>query len=636
MPGHEWMASKGTAMFSVVRKLARCVGVLVFISGVCFVQADEPVWTETAALNTNAGTDTGEDYWPYLAADGAGTWVAVWFSLDSLGNTIGTDGDILFSRLTDGGAIWSAPAALNTNAGSDTGDDSSAMVSTDGNAIWVAAWVSSDSLDDSIGSDYDILYSRSTDGGASWSGPAALNTNAGTDAGSDTTPIVTTDADGTWVAAWVSSDSLDNSIGLDNDILYSRSTDGGVTWSAPNPLNTNAGSDAGDDRMPRISTNGEGTWVTAWESTDTLDGAIGNDLDILVSRSTDGGLTWSAPAALNANAATDTGDDLEPNVSTDGEETWLAVWYSTDSLGGTVGTDPDVLIARSTDDGASWTAPVALNSNAMTDGAHDRYPSVTTDRLGTWVTVWESWDSLGGTIGGDADILESRSADGGATWTPASALNAYAGLDVGHDYSPELATDGHGAWGAVWFSGDSLGGTIGTDFDILFSTTLIEIPGSVGIKILPAAARTAGAQWRVEIAPGVWSSWKNHNDVVEGLEAGAHTVEYNVLGGWNEPTPRTVEVVPGKLKKKTGQYCAHGSVVATLKPKAALRAGARWRVSTGPTTWSDWKKSGQMVGGLAAGAHQIQCNTVPGYTAPGSKSVTISSTAGSMVVRKYK
>ncbi|MCC6697053.1 MAG: exo-alpha-sialidase [Candidatus Hydrogenedentes bacterium] len=597
---------------------------------------DEPVWSATAALNTNAGTDTGEDYWPHVATDGMGTWVAVWFSLDSLGNTIGTDADILFSRSTDDGATWTAPAALNTNASSDTGEDSSVRVSADGQGTWVAVWESSDYLGNTIGWDYDILVSRSTDGGLSWSAPAALNTNAGTDAGSDLTPQVCTDSEGTWVTVWASYDSLGGTVGEDQDILVSRSTDGGLLWSAPAALNMNAGTDTGNDQAPQVRTDSEGTWVTVWYSDDSLGEAIGEDLDILASHSTDGGLSWSTPAPLNSNAAADTGADLHPVISTDRDGTWVAVWQSTDALGGIVGTDADILVSRSTDGGTTWTASAALNSNASTDSAIDRYPSVTTDGLGNWIAVWESWDSLGGTIGGDADILVSRSTDGGSTWTPASALNAYAATDAGHDYDPEIAADGQGNWAVVWFSSDSLGASIGPDLDILFSTTFIELPGSLRVKIAPAPARSAGAQWRVELEPGVWSDWKNHGETVTGLEAGQHTVEFKGLTGWDGPAATTVSIVAGALRKRTDTYCQHGALVVTLKPKGARDAGARWRVSTGPSTWTKWKKSATMVSGLSSGVHIVQCSSVPGFTTPGNRKLTVSPTSGSTVNRKYK
>ena len=77
--------------------------------------------------------------------------------------------------------------------------------------------------------------------------------------------------------------------------------------------------------------------------------------------------TWAAPAALNSNAAVDgTSHDAFIQVTTDGAGNWVAVWFSNDTLGGTIGADNDILVARSTDNGATWTAPAPLNNSATT------------------------------------------------------------------------------------------------------------------------------------------------------------------------------------------------------------------------------------------------------------------------------
>jgi len=190
------------------------------------------------------------------------------------------------------------------------------------------------------------------------------------------------------------------------DILVARSTDNGANWTAPAALNTNAGGDSGNDFDPEVTTNWTGSWVATWNSYDTLGGTIGTDVDILVARSTDNGASWTAPAALNTNAASDSGDDYcWSQVATDGAGRWVAVWYSDDSLVGTIGTDNDILVAYSADNGASWTPPMALNTNAASDSGSDGAPEVATDGARNWVVVWESSDSLGGTIGIDRDIL---------------------------------------------------------------------------------------------------------------------------------------------------------------------------------------------------------------------------------------
>jgi len=159
------------------------------------------------------------------------------------------------------------------------------------------------------------------------------------------------------------------------------------SWAAlgfggPDTLNTNAAIDSGNDEVPQITTDGIGNWIAVWDSSDSLGGTIGGDFDILVARSTDNGATWTAPAALNTNAASDSGQDFEPQVTTDGIGNWVAVWLSSDTLGVTIGTDFDILVSRSTDNGATWSAPAALNTNAGSDSGTDEFPQVTTDGLG--------------------------------------------------------------------------------------------------------------------------------------------------------------------------------------------------------------------------------------------------------------
>jgi hypothetical protein len=94
----------------------------------------------------------------------------------------------------NGGDPWTAPAALNTTATDDFGDEDEGIapsqdwnpqVTSDGAGSLVAVWVSDNPLDDTIGLDWDILAARSTDDGATWTAPAALNTNATSDSGTD-------------------------------------------------------------------------------------------------------------------------------------------------------------------------------------------------------------------------------------------------------------------------------------------------------------------------------------------------------------------------------------------------------------------------------------------------------------------
>jgi hypothetical protein len=135
---------------------------------------------------------------------------------------------------------------------------------------------------------------------------------------------------------------------------------------------------------------------------------LGTEGDIVFSRSANNGQSWSPAAPLNSNAATDSGVDAFPDLATDGTGQWVAAWTSADSLGNTIGTDNDILIARSGNNGATWNAPTPLNINAATDSGTDDFPRIACDLNGRFMAVWESRDTLGNTIGTDRDVLCAR------------------------------------------------------------------------------------------------------------------------------------------------------------------------------------------------------------------------------------
>ena len=171
---------------------------------------------------------------------------------------------------------------------------------------------------------------------------------------------------------WPSNEDF-NSAGTDDDIFFSRSTDNGTTWGPSQLLSSNAATDGSDkDWHPVLMTDGEGTWIAAWNYED---GAT--DFDIQFARSTNGGESWSAPQALNSNAAQDTGLlatgwDIRPILLPYGADSWTAVWQSNEDVNG-VETDDDIFFCRSANGGVSWGASQALNSNAATDTGDDMF-----------------------------------------------------------------------------------------------------------------------------------------------------------------------------------------------------------------------------------------------------------------------
>ena len=107
-------------------------------------------------------------------------------------------------------------------------------------------------------------------------------------------------------------------------------------------------------------------------------------------------------------------------MTTDGLGTWVAVWASGEEFGDN--SDGDILFARSTDGGATWSDPVAIDANAATDSRYDLFPQLTTDRQGTWVAVWLSAGDFGDPLGSDGDVLFARAQGLGGCAASATGL----------------------------------------------------------------------------------------------------------------------------------------------------------------------------------------------------------------------
>ena len=172
---------------------------------------------------------------------------------------------------------------------------------------------------------------------------------------------------------------------------------------------------------------------------------------------------FSELAPLDPDATSDMLDDYGPRVESDGAGNWITVWYAQDHPGGMYGLDMDIFVSRSTDDGITWTAPTAVDTNATHDFRNDTDPKIATDRAGTWFVVWTSEIGFGG--GGPyrnpKEIVFASSVDDGVSWTRPRPIDT--GIDQVAD-SPQVATDSNGHLFVVWEAAPLLDGSINGPF----------------------------------------------------------------------------------------------------------------------------------------------------------------------------
>jgi cysteine-rich repeat protein len=324
--------------------------------------------------------------------------------------------DVMLSRSTDNGGTWSPAIALYPNVSATR--QYYPHVATDRAGTWVVVWES----EFVSGEDRDIAFVRSIDNGQTWSLPAPLNTTAVGDSGYDGAPQVTTDRAGNWVAVW---HSEENAL-LDAGFLASRSVDNGATWLPPTVL---FASTSGADGEPVLATDRQGRWIAHWPH------YAASATAIVFSRSIDIGETWSPPQTLSTAYPSSV---VSGDLVTDGT-TWIASWVTPDFF---------IMSARSTDQGMSWSPPTLIS------GVHGYTPRMATDGA-HWVAVWEDCAiALGcegsSTTDSDDDIYVSESLDAGLTWSPRTTVNTNAATDVATDAESHVETDGAGTWIVIW------------------------------------------------------------------------------------------------------------------------------------------------------------------------------------------
>ncbi len=263
-----------------------------------------------------------------------------------------------------------------------------------------------------------IVVQKSTNNGVSWNSGAGIGFNP-----------PRANQDKAWLAAdmtnsiyrnnlyllWTQFDYYGSTSPSDSSrILFSRSSDAGITWSTPLRVSERAGDCIDEDNtvegaVPAVGPNGE--VYTAWSG----------PLGILFSKSTDGGVTFGhntfvssqpggwdfmIPGISRANGLPITACDVSNSPS---RGTIYVNW--SDQRNGLSNTD--VFLSKSTDGGSTWSPARKVNNDFTT--AQQFFCWMTIDQVTGFVYV-VFYDRRNYTTS-STDIYVARSTDGGETFS---------------------------------------------------------------------------------------------------------------------------------------------------------------------------------------------------------------------------
>jgi hypothetical protein len=369
---------------------------------------------------------------------------------------------------TDGGTTWghsyptfsTCAGGTAANGGAyDRSSDPWVSIGPDGRAYQVSLSVSANEVTSAV------LASTSTDDGADWSTPKTIISQSTTTSFNDKESVT---ADpfkaGTAYVVWdrsqfpsdsASLNALGHSFAFRGTPYFAKTTDGGQTWSAPQPMSSQNIFSIGN----QIVVEPDGTLI------DVFHYGKGSGLDqpnaslIGIMRSTDGGNSWSSPIEVSNNPVTNdvdpnngtplrTGADVGggiPDIAVDPHSGKLYIVWEDSRFSGT---HNDIAMSTSTDEGKTWSTPIKVNQTPVPVLAFT--PAVDVLPGGTvGVTYYDIRNDPGSASSLLTDYFLADSSDGGATWsetriTPSSFDDTFAPISRGYflgDYQG-LSNDG--------------------------------------------------------------------------------------------------------------------------------------------------------------------------------------------------
>ncbi|MFF5289974.1 sialidase family protein [Paractinoplanes globisporus] len=313
--------------------------------------------------------------------------------------------NIGWARSGDGGSTWTRGylPGITTNGGGTFGQASDAAVAFDArHNVWLIS-----SLGIS-GSTVNVLTSRSTNGGLTWTNPVTTATGA-----NDKNWIV---CDNTATSAFFGNCYTEYDITSSGDsIRMKTSTNGGATWGA---ALAPGGSHTGLGGQPVVLPNGH-VLVPYLSLSDTIRSF----------RSTNGGTSWNSTVQVSTISHHDPAGNLReetlPSAEADAAGTVYVSWSDCRFRSGCPSND--IVVAKSTSE-TTWAAPTRVPIDATSSTVDhfvpgigvDRSTSGTSARIGLTYYYYPAASCTAATCVLDVGFISST--NGGSSWSSATAL----------------------------------------------------------------------------------------------------------------------------------------------------------------------------------------------------------------------